>query len=614
MIGLLLLPACALFWEVHPHLQDLDGDGVSAAEDCDDGDPSLGGPTAWHADGDGDGYGAAGSQVACGAPSGTVADGSDCDDADAATHPGAPERCDDQDADCDGATRDPESEDATVWWADGDQDGFGDPDNVVRACDAPSGYLPPDPDNADCDDSSSLVHPGAAETCGDGQDQDCDDQDAECLALGSLSLAAAARATLLGQEGGNAGYSLAIAGDVGGDGLDDILVGAPSLEGTTPGMLYVVMGPVTGTLSLADADAALEAHTPSELLGWAVADAGDLDQDGLHDLLAGAPGSMGSWEGSGAAWVLYGSTSGTLSPPDAANLEGPVPDAAMGWAVAGVGDLDGDGYDDLGVGSGSVADAYVFLGSSTRLSGTTSALDADLSLHGEEDGEGFGQALASAGDVNGDGSPDLLVGAPFSDGGNGAAWVFLGPITSSLRATDAAFTFTGPSGAGAGFSVASAGRVGGGDRDGVLVGSADQESAWVLRDPEPGTTPLDLATTTLSGMPGSCDFGTSVTGPGDVDQDGDADLLIGAPRQSDILWSAGAAFLFLDAATDSLSASTAQADYRGYQEYDGAGVVGSGGDVDGDGFPDMLVGAPYNSLGDPAAGAAWLISGNLRAP
>ena len=82
---------------------DLDGDGVCLSEDCDDGSASVGGPTSWYVDQDGDGFGAGDGTLACDAPSGTVDLPGDCDDADGAIHPGAHEACDGHDEDCDGA-------------------------------------------------------------------------------------------------------------------------------------------------------------------------------------------------------------------------------------------------------------------------------------------------------------------------------------------------------------------------------------------------------------------------------------------------------------------------------------------------------------------------------
>ncbi|HMV70023.1 MAG TPA: MopE-related protein, partial [Myxococcota bacterium] len=152
---------------------DRDGDGRRPAGyggdlDCDDRDASVGAPGAWFRDDDGDGYGDADARrLACDAPIGFVADDADCDDQDPDAWPGAAERCDARDDDCDGQI----DEDAGAWlWPDGDGDGEGDAHAApIRACRAPLGYAP---DARDCDDGDPGVYVGAPERC-DGRDNDC---------------------------------------------------------------------------------------------------------------------------------------------------------------------------------------------------------------------------------------------------------------------------------------------------------------------------------------------------------------------------------------------------------------------------------------------------------
>ena len=151
-------------------------------DDCDglidDEDPDVTGTSVWYADADGDSYGDTDSPAqACEAPDGHVADASDCDDGDAAVNPAASEICDDQDNDCDGDVDEDDASDVATWYADADQDGYGDLSSTTESCDAPSGYTS---DASDCDDHNDQVHPGAAESC-DGVDEDCDgsvDEDA----------------------------------------------------------------------------------------------------------------------------------------------------------------------------------------------------------------------------------------------------------------------------------------------------------------------------------------------------------------------------------------------------------------------------------------------------
>ena len=169
--------------------RDADGDGFASDEDCDDGNSQVhpgatevcdsvdndcdgdvdeGVERTWYVDADGDGFGDLNSTVsACDAPDGAVPVGNDCDDADGTAYPGGLELCDGVDNDCDGAV-DEDSE--TVWYADEDGDGFGNPDVSVEGCDAPDSYVL---DDTDCDDAHDDAYPGGEELC-DGLDNDCD--------------------------------------------------------------------------------------------------------------------------------------------------------------------------------------------------------------------------------------------------------------------------------------------------------------------------------------------------------------------------------------------------------------------------------------------------------
>ncbi len=173
---------------------------VTDASDCDDADPTAfpGAPetcdavdddcngtaddaavdaSTWYADVDGDGFGDATSAAAsCAAPTGYLADSTDCDDADAASAPGAPETCDGKDDDCDGTVDEPDAVDALPWYADVDGDGFGDLTSATLACSAPTGTVG---EPTDCNDADVAISPDAAELWYDGVDQDCDGNDAD---------------------------------------------------------------------------------------------------------------------------------------------------------------------------------------------------------------------------------------------------------------------------------------------------------------------------------------------------------------------------------------------------------------------------------------------------
>jgi hypothetical protein len=166
VMALLFLAACEGN-EDPDKVQDVDGDGVEAAEDCDDNDAAVGTATEWPIDLDGDGFAGATTESACTPPDQAVDVLGDCDDADARTFPGAVEVCDGLDNDCAGGVDDGVTD---TFWTDGDGDGFGDLNFPLEACEPRDGLVA----NADdCDDAERAVHPGATELCNE-RDDDCD--------------------------------------------------------------------------------------------------------------------------------------------------------------------------------------------------------------------------------------------------------------------------------------------------------------------------------------------------------------------------------------------------------------------------------------------------------
>jgi len=173
-------------------LKDIDGDGYISAEDCNDLDPTIhpnadevcdgkdnncdgstdeGVEQSFFGDADQDGYGNPDLSITgCDAPSGFVDNSDDCDDTNASVYPEATETCDEQDNDCDGTIDEDDAEDAATWYADNDEDGFGDPNNTSSACEQPTGFVV---DMTDCDDADDDTFPLAPEVC-DGEDNNCD--------------------------------------------------------------------------------------------------------------------------------------------------------------------------------------------------------------------------------------------------------------------------------------------------------------------------------------------------------------------------------------------------------------------------------------------------------
>jgi hypothetical protein len=197
---------------------DADGDGVVAAEDCDDNDPALGAALDWYRDADGDGWGDEASlHYSCEQPSGSIGQAGDCDDTNGAIHPDATEVCDGLDNDCDGLVDgDDDSLDVStgaLWYADEDQDGWGDDDATEEACEQPEGAVDV---GGDCDDEDAAVNPDAVELI-DGDDEDCDGtvDEAAVLAvygLNCLAYSGSATSNVVLTDDEHAGLSSWLAG------------------------------------------------------------------------------------------------------------------------------------------------------------------------------------------------------------------------------------------------------------------------------------------------------------------------------------------------------------------------------------------------------------------
>jgi hypothetical protein len=355
------------------------------------------------------------------------------------------------------------------------------------------------------------------------------------------------------QEEDWAGYSVSSAGDVDSDGYDDMVVGAVKYDENTElragtarqGAAYLVLGPVTGTFDLSLADATFLGPEYSQA-GWSVASAGDIDGDALLDLLVGAPSA---WSDdaeayAGAAYVMSGTRRGTqgLETADAVARA----DASGGGLgrVAGLGDVNGDGLDDTVFAASSNDEngywagmSYVWFG---PLDGTLEPDDADARLAGNEF-DLSGSSVASAGDVDADGLQDILIGAQYNDAagtGGGAAYLVHGGVTGRLWLGHADAMLVGEAeGDAAGTSVAGAGDVDADGHDDLLVGSPNNDAggtgagaAYLVRGPVTGSFDLRRADVKLVGQPrAGAGYWYGVAGAGDLDADGLADVLVGAP-------------------------------------------------------------------------------------
>ena len=614
-----MLPACfGVSERRETRYVDPDEDGVPWPIDCDDQDAEVG-TRVWYLDADGDGLGDALGRVdQCEAPEGAVSVPGDCDDGDPAVYPNAPELCDGLDNDCDGeADEDPaEGEPLVQGFPDEDGDGFGEGDGASW-CTLPEGWVT---EGGDCDDGAPGVFPGAAVVCGDDVDQDCD----------GLSDCGRWLEGKLGGEGavrwvGDAYDRLdgeAMVADLTGDGLVDLLLGSTEVTGSGHGgvyllpgplptsgqheveptawllkgddsqdstmgtrlrvedlnfdgvvdlliaatdgnsdtnRLYLAFGPITGPLDMSGSAAThvlIEGANIRDGFGDGVI-TGQFDSDGQLDLLVSAPAWASTTKGDnyGALSFFEGPVKNDLSAasPDH-RLELFSRASITHAALANLGDIDSDGLDDVAigltpwtynVGTTDYPRDIVAVVTDGAVTSATDIWDAvSWSVIVESVGDDLGVVLVPAGDLDGDGYAELVVGAPGRDVGDddsGTAWVISGKELN---------------------------------RGGV--GYADIEDAAIAQITGNYETDQHV--------------GAALTAPGDLDQDGLGDLLIGAPGYD----SDGGAFIVYGPVSGHLQEKDLGAliEGRAIMGADYGAALAAPGDLNALGHPDLLLYAP----------------------
>jgi hypothetical protein len=465
--------------------------------------------------------------------------------------------------------------------------------------------------------------------------------------------------------GDEAGFSVSNAGDVNNDGFDDLLIGAPGADanGAESGASYVVFGRAggfTSALNLSTLNGTLGFKITGEatrhLSGFAVSGAGDVNGDGFDDLLVRSAGISAN----GAAYVIFGKASGfaavlnlsSLNGSNGFEIDGATAIFGSGRTVSAAGDVNGDGIGDLLVGAPSVLTngeptgaGFVIFGKATGFPAAinVSTLDGTngFGISGEASSNDAGVSVSGAGDVNGDGLDDLIIGADRARPNglaSGASYVVFGTHTpfpstlalSTLNGTNG-FKINGEAADDQlGRSVSGAGDVNGDGFDDLLIGAlADPNvlgtrASYLIFGKASGfSAAFDLSTLDgangfrITGGSATNQTGVSVSGLGDVNGDGFDDILIGAPYASPNGLGSGASYLIFGKSSGfgaALNLSTLNGSdgfqLSGAKAVDRSGHSVSGaGDINGDGFDDLLIGAYYADPNGEASGASYVVFG-----
>jgi hypothetical protein len=418
------------------------------------------------------------------------------------------------------------------------------------------------------------------------------------------------------------GSSVATAGDVNGDGYSDLIVGSIGFDNgqTDEGRAFVYQGSPGGLDTTPEWTG--ESDQAEAFFGFGAGTAEDVNGDGYSDVIVSAYRYDNGENNEGRVFVYLGSSQGLATVP-AWTVESNQADSGFGITVGTAGDVNGDGYSDVIIGAhlydnGQTNEGKVFVyhGSPAGLA-TVPAWTAES----DQAGATFGFPCGTAGDVNGDGYSDVVAGAQSYDNGQpdeGKAFVYHGSATG-LGLAPAWTAEPDQTSASFGSATATAGDVNGDGYSDVIIGAfrydlaeIDGGAAFVYHGSAAGlgTTP---AWTEDPGAPTDSGFGVSAATAGDMNGDGFSDVVVGAVWWDNGQIDEGRIFFYKGSASGlALNHSwTAEGDQA---DVEFGNPVGTAGDVNGDGYSDMIVGAYLYSNGQSAEGRAYVFHGKPDGP
>lgn len=544
-----------------------------------------------------------------GCPTDADADGydttTDCNDDDANVNPAAAEVCDGLDNNCDGNI------DEGFEGVDGDSDGY--------TC------------TYDCNDQNGAINPAAIEVCENHIDENCNPGWTECVTMGQYSLAEADAAMWGSQSDDNMGYESVIAADFDGDGYDDILAGTYCRQTREVCSAYIFYGPLIGDVFEADAQLNVSVDD-GDYWNWSLA-AGDVNHDGQADLIVGLPYEDNTAEDSGAVYVFFGGMTGLFDLSDAnVRLLGEYPCQHVGTSLA-LGDFtNDDGAFDIAIGipsgycSGNpdifskgkiaVVSGPVYGPQTMQISQVAAA-----TVTGVEDWSYVGYYVYNVGHTTQKDNTDLIVPIDCGLRNPCSAYIFSGPLFGAYTVAQArvVLTSTELGNTACGFcNVSAPGDINADGYDELLVGNVaykeDTGAAYYFYGPLAAQTDVAQAASIFVGAAEGDYLSRAMSMAGDINADGYDDLAISAPGNDlggDNLGSVYVLYGGIGTAMPEIHFSNPAGwwVFTGETRYaqDGVGTACTMGDVNGDGWDDVITSDFY--AGDNWEGKVYLFYG-----